>query len=129
MQIQALLFGTFWNFFSQILLIHSWLNPQIQNPWIQRGNCIFKLYHVIEKYSINMWIQKSLFPDAYTTATAIWDLSQICNLLHSLWQCQILNSLSKARDWPHILMDISWDLNLLSHSGNSLDRIFFLSFQ
>ena len=35
---------------------------------------------------------------AYATATAIWDLSHICDLHHSLWQCWILNMLSEARD-------------------------------
>ena len=34
----------------------------------------------------------------YTTATATWDLSHICDLHHSSWQYQILNPLSKARD-------------------------------
>ena len=32
---------------------------------------------------------------------------------------QILNPLSGARDWTHILMDISRVLNLQSHNGNS----------
>ena len=36
---------------------------------------------------------------AYTSATATsWDLSCICHLCHGLWQSQILNPLSKARD-------------------------------
>ena len=35
---------------------------------------------------------------AYTTATALPDLSCICDLHHTLWQRQILNPLSKARD-------------------------------
>ena len=35
---------------------------------------------------------------AYTTATAMPDLSHACDLHHSLWQCQILNPLSEARD-------------------------------
>ena len=34
----------------------------------------------------------------YTTARATPDLSHICDLPHSLWQCQILNPLSEARD-------------------------------
>ena len=34
----------------------------------------------------------------YITATATPDLSCIYNLGHSLWQCQILNPLSKAKD-------------------------------
>ena len=42
---------------------------------------------------------------AYTTVTAMPDLSCICDLHHSSWQCQILNALSKARDRTHILMD------------------------
>ena len=44
---------------------------------------------------------------AYTTATAMGDLSHICDLHHSSWQRQILNPLSKARDWTCILMDAS----------------------
>ena len=44
---------------------------------------------------------------AYTTATATWDLSSVCDLHHSSWQCQILNPLSKARDQTSILMDPS----------------------
>ena len=35
---------------------------------------------------------------AYTTGTAMQDLSRFCNLHHSSWQCWILNPLSKARD-------------------------------
>jgi len=35
---------------------------------------------------------------AYTTATAMPDLSHVCYLHHSLWQCHILNPLSAARD-------------------------------
>ena len=42
------------------------------------------------------------------TATAMWDLSHVCDLRHSSWQCWILNPLSEARDWTCILMDSSW---------------------
>ena len=51
---------------------------------------------------------------AYATATATPDLSCICDLLHSLRQCRILNPLRKIRDQTHILMDSSWILNPLS---------------
>ena len=44
---------------------------------------------------------------AYITARAMQDLSFICNLHHSSWQHQILNTLSEARDQTHILMDPS----------------------
>ena len=55
----------------------------------------------------------------YTTATATWDPSHICNIHCSSQQCQILNPLSKTRDWTRILMDTSWVLNTLSHDRNS----------
>ena len=48
---------------------------------------------------------------ACITVTATPDLSRICNLHPSLQQCQILNSLSKARDGTCILMYASWVLN------------------
>ena len=41
----------------------------------------------------------------YTTATAMPDLSHVCELHHSSWQCWILNPLSEARDRTYILMD------------------------
>ena len=44
---------------------------------------------------------------AYTTATAAPDLSRICYLHPSSWQCQILNPLSKARGGTCILTDTS----------------------
>ena len=49
---------------------------------------------------------------AYTTATATWDLSRVCELHHSSWQLQTLNPLSKARDQTRVLMDSSWVLYL-----------------
>ena len=46
---------------------------------------------------------------AYTTATATWDLSGVCNLYRSSWQCQtLINLLSMARDRTCVLMDTSW---------------------
>ena len=40
----------------------------------------------------------------YTTVTATWDLSHICDLHHSSEQCQILNLLSEAKDQTRGLM-------------------------
>ena len=65
-------------------------------------------------------VESELQLPAYATATATQDLSHICDLHHSSWQCQILNPLSQARDRTRILMDPSQVHNLLSHSGNSL---------
>ena len=67
-----------------------------------------------------------------TTATAtsmvMRDWSYFCNLFSSLQQHWILNPLSKARDWTHILMDTSSVHNLLSHNGNSRVRLFSMVF-
>ena len=43
---------------------------------------------------------------AYSTAT-LQDPSLICDLCLSSWQCQILYTLSKARDQTSILTDVS----------------------
>ena len=43
----------------------------------------------------------------YTTATAMPDPGQVCELHHSSWQHWILNPLSEVRDGTHILMDAS----------------------
>ena len=40
-------------------------------------------------------------------STAMPDLSRVCDLHHSLWQCQILHPVNEARDWACILMDAS----------------------
>ena len=52
--------------------------------------------------------ESELQPPAYTTATATWNPSQICELHHSSWQPGILNPLREARDQTHILMDARW---------------------
>ena len=45
-------------------------------------------------------VKSELQLPAYTTATATWDLSHICDLHHRSRQCQILNTLSEARIKP-----------------------------
>ena len=52
-------------------------------------------------------IELELQLPAYTTATATWDPSRVCDLYHSSWQRQILNPLSEAGDRTRILMDTS----------------------
>ena len=52
-------------------------------------------------------VQLEMQPLAYTTATAIQDLSLVCNLHHSSQQHWIPNPLSEARDQTHILLDTS----------------------
>ena len=53
----------------------------------------------------------------YTTAKPTRDLCHICDLHRSSRQHGIINPLKVARDPTGILMDSSWILNLLSHSG------------
>ena len=55
---------------------------------------------------------------AYTTATAIWDLSHVCDLPHSSWKHQILNPLlgKGLNSHPH---GHQWNSLSLSHDGNS----------
>ena len=42
---------------------------------------------------------------AYTTATVTLDQRCVCDLCRSLWQHEILNQLSEARDRTHILSE------------------------
>ena len=56
---------------------------------------------------------------AFTIPTATSNPSHMWDLHCSLWQCWILNPLSKARDRTYTLMDTSQDLNLLRHNRNS----------
>ena len=43
-------------------------------------------------------VELELKQPAYAIATAMWDLSHLCDLCHSSQQCWILNPLSEARD-------------------------------
>ena len=43
-------------------------------------------------------VKQELQPASCATAIATWDLSRVCNVHHSSWQCRIVNPLSKARD-------------------------------
>ena len=51
-------------------------------------------------------VKSELQLPTYTTATL--DPSYVCNLWHSLQQYRILNPLSEARDWTHVLLYTSW---------------------
>ena len=62
-------------------------------------------------------IESELQLPAYTTATATWDPSHICNLHRSSWQHRILNPLSEARD-PASWFPVGFILPL-SHNGSS----------
>ena len=70
-------------------------------------------------------VESELQLPAYATATAIPDLSHVCNLHHGSRQCLILNPLSEARDGTCILMDTSQVLNPLSYNRNQDPCVLF----
>ena len=87
----------------------------------------------VEYGSSQLGIKLELQLPAYATAAATPDLSRVCDLHCSSWQCQILNPLSEVRDRTHVLMDTGCVCNPLSHKGNAifssfLISLFFLSF-
>ena len=63
--------------------------------------------HLRHMKSPRLGVKSELYLMAYTTATAMWDPSHVCNLYHSSQQRWILNPISQARDQTHILMDTS----------------------
>ena len=65
---------------------------------------LFLVLHQLHMEVPGLGAESELQLLAYTTATAIWDLSHFCNLHHSLLQHRILNPLSEARDQTLILM-------------------------
>ena len=90
----------------------SWLSQEIKYSSLcyPVGLCCLVLYYhylflkaVPETYGssqdqgLNLSCSCRPTPDMATL-----DPSHICNLCRSLWQCQILNSLSEARDQTHI---------------------------
>ena len=95
------------------------LRASVNSLWLLCSQCIsytFYLFFCFFPFSFqghicgNMDVPKlgaesQLQLPAYATATATQDPSCTCDLCHSLWQCQILNPLSEARDQTHILID------------------------
>ena len=51
-------------------------------------------------------VELELQVPAYTTDTAMQDLSQVCDLHHSSKQHRVLNPLIEAKDRAHVLMDM-----------------------
>ena len=98
----------------------------------KQGSSGFPFFFPFKGHTCGIWkflgwgSNRSCSCQPYTTARATWDLSSICDLHHSLWQCQILNTLSEARVRTHILMDTSRVFNLLSHNGNSKSSVFLV---
>ena len=60
--------------------------------------------HPLHREGPRLGVELELQLQAYTTVMATWDPRCICDLHHSLHQCQILNPVSEARDRTHILI-------------------------
>ena len=72
------------------------------------GHSLLGIFFFFKGFACGIWRFPKLGVDselqllAYTTATAMPDLSRVCNLYCSSQQCRILNPLSEARDMnPH----------------------------
>ena len=65
----------------------------------------FLQLHLCHMEVSELGVELELQLQAYATAMTTLDLSHICNLHHSLWQYQILNPLSKARNRTYILIE------------------------
>ena len=68
--------------------------------------CLFFPFMATPAACGSSWGQIIAEAVVYTQPQLTLDLNHICDLRHSLWQGQILNSLSKARDRTRILTDI-----------------------
>ena len=72
--------------------------------------CLFAFFigpHVQHMKIPRLGAELELQLPTYFTAREMQDLSWVWNLHHSSQKQWILNPLSKARDWTHILMDTS----------------------
>ena len=114
----------------------------LQQFWCQDGmlnefHISFFLFFFLNGCTCGKWnswarSQMGIAAADYVTASATPDLSSLWDLSCSLSQHQVLNSLSKTRDWTYIFMETMSGLNHLSHNGNSivlfLNRIEYLLF-
>ena len=97
--------------------IHEHVNQSNIFPWLSVKVLFFCLFvclflsflgpHLQHIEVSRLGVKSELQLLAYTTATAMEDVSRVCDLHHSSQQCRILNSLSVARDQTRNLMDTS----------------------
>ena len=103
----------------------KWVKRTKQRVWDLWDNFKYQTFffflgpHLRHVEVPRLGVQLDLQLQATTTATAMPDLSCICNLCHSLRQHQILNTSSEARDWTCVLTDTILVRNLLIDNGNS----------
>jgi len=89
------------------LFIYQSIYPSI-NPALSSSSSFLGLYPCHMEVPRLGFKSELQLPVVYATATAMQDLSHICNLHHSSWQHRILNPLNEARDPTWVLVDTSW---------------------
>ena len=112
-----------------------WIKCVVLCIWNSIMNCFLLILFFIDLFSLfrappvakgSSWGRSRIrvVAAAYTTATAMPDPSLILNLCSSLWQCHILNPLSKATDltphpqWHYVTFLThwaKWELVLFTH--------------
>ena len=80
------------------LNLHSLLLTYFSFPFILCLNFFFLRVAPWHMKVPRLGVESELQLLAYTTATATWDPSHVCNLHHSSWQHWILNPQREARD-------------------------------
>ena len=95
--------------FLSVLFVDFLTSLSCKNYWVQPFLSCYFLFlggqHLRHMEVPRLGVKLELQLQAYTTATAITDPSHICDLCHSMWQCQIHNPLRKARDGTCTLTD------------------------
>ena len=124
--------GYHWNVYPELVQLWSFLGRRLctnkeMHRLVRRGNVCsvlnyvlvwahlqfyFILFFFLRLHSWHMEVRRlgvklELQVPDYTTATARWDPSKVCDLHQSSQHCQILNPLSEARDRTYIFMDTS----------------------
>ena len=82
--------------------VSAFVKKKKKRKFSYMGGQVIGLFLAYGSSQVRSWIELQLL--AYTTATATWNPSLICNLHHSPWQGWILNPLSQARDHIRDLM-------------------------
>ena len=109
--------STYWNFLFLFIYLFIYLIFLGPHPWHMSSQARGQIGAVAS---------------GLARATAMPDLSCICELHHSSQQHQILNPLSRARDRTHILMDASqvhyhWATMGTAHLLKSLSQLLYCS--
>ena len=96
----------FWNQFRGQVGICQRLHPLKGFKYMQLYFSFLLRLHLRHMEGSRLGVELELQLLAYTTATAMPDLSCICELHHRSWHQGILNPLSEVRNRTRILMDI-----------------------